>query len=128
MKVYMVSMLNAFVLMILGLWGYLGSEDPSLTALIPVILGALLLSLTQQLRYGSKPMAHLSVIITLLILIGLIKPLSGAIMRADSNAIYRVSAMMVSCAIATGFFVRSFIMVRKRKKKLKFNDVKASNG
>jgi len=128
MKVYMVSMLNAFVLMILGLWGYLGSEDPSLTALIPVILGALLLSLIQQLRYGSKPMAHLSVIITLLILIGLIKPLSGAIMREDSNAIYRVSAMMVSCTIATAFFVRSFIMVRKRKKKLKFNGVKASNG
>lgn len=126
MKVYMISMINAFVLMIFGLWGYLGSETPSPTALIPVILGALLLSLTQKLRYGSKPMAHLSVIVTFVVLVGLIKPLTGSIERADSNAIYRVSVMIFSCAITVGFFIRSFILVRKRRKKLKVENVKAA--
>ena len=118
MKVYLISMMNAFVLMTLGLWGYFGSETPSPTALIPVIAGALLLALVRGLRYGSKSMAHFSVILTLLVLIGLIKPLTGSITRADSASIYRVGIMMVSSAIAVGFFVRSFIKVRKEKAKI----------
>lgn len=117
MKVYLISMLNAFVLMTLGLWGYWGSETPSPTALIPVFAGALLLSLIKGVRYGSKSMAHFSVILTLLVFIGLIKPITGAITRTDSAAIYRVGIMMVSCAITMGFFVRSFIAVRKRRVK-----------
>ena len=115
----MISMMNAIVLMCLGLWGYLVSETPSPTALIPVIAGALLLTFVRGLRYGSKSMAHFSVILTLLVLVGLIKPLTGSITRADSTAIYRVGIMMVSSAITIGFFVRSFIKVRKARAKVK---------
>lgn len=114
----MISMINAFVLMTIGLWGYWGSETPSPTALIPVIVGALLLALVRGLRYGSKSIAHFSVILTLLVLIGLIKPLTGAITRADSAAIYRVGFMMATSAITIAFFVRSFIKVRKERAKV----------
>lgn len=118
MKVYLISMMNAFVLMTLGLWGYWGSETPSLTALIPAFAGALLLSFIQKLRYGSKSYLRLSLILTALILVALIKPLTGALDRADSAATYRIGFMMVSCAITVGSFVREFIKVREKKTKV----------
>jgi len=115
----MISMMNAFVLMTLGLWGYLGSENPSPTALIPVFFGALLVSFVQKLRYGSKSYLRLSLILTVFILIALIKPLMGAFDRANSAAIYRIVFMMVSCAITAGSFVRKFIKLRNKKAKVK---------
>jgi hypothetical protein len=109
-------MTNAFILMVTGLWGYLGSETPSPTALIPVFAGALLLSFIQKLRFGSKAYARFSLISTALILVALIKPLTGALTRADSAAVYRIGFMMVSCAITVGFFVRSSYRKKRRAK------------
>ena len=123
MKLYLISMMNAFVLMIFGLWGYLGAETPSPIALIPVFVGALLLSLIQKLRYGSKSYIRLSLIITFLILIALIKPLIDAFMVTDTNAIYRVGFMMGSSLITLGFFVRNIIKVRKKRVKIKSQSV-----
>ncbi len=119
MKLYLVSMMNAFVLMVLGLWGYLGTETPSITALIPVIAGAFLLSLIQGLRYGSKSMAQISMVLTFLILIAMVMPFIGAVRLNDSATIYRIGFMMVSCTVAIGFFIRRLIKVRKRKAKVK---------
>ena len=45
MKAHVASFMNAVVLVGFGLWGYLGSETPSKTALIPVVFGMLILSL-----------------------------------------------------------------------------------
>jgi hypothetical protein len=115
MKVYLVSMINAFVLILLGLWGYWGSEMPSPTALIPVFAGALLLSLIKGVKSGNKSIAHFSVILTFLFLIALVKPLTGAIGRMDNGAIIRVVMMMISSAVTLGYFIRSFIVVRKER-------------
>ena len=111
--------MNAFVLMIFGLVGYLGSETPSPTALIPVFAGALLLSLMKGVKSGNRSLVLFSAILTLLVLIGLVKPLTGAVTRSDTGAIGRVGVMLVSCAITLGFFVGSFIKVRKAKLKSK---------
>jgi len=119
MKVYLINMMNAFVLMTFGLIGYLVSDAPSATALIPVFAGALLLSFMKDVKKGNRPIAHFSVILTFLVLVGLIKPLTMAITRADSGATGRVGVMMVSCAITLGFFVRSFISVRRDRIKSK---------
>ena len=110
--------MNAFVLMTVGLWGYMASETPSLTALIPVFAGALLLTFVEKLRYGSKSFFRFSLILTALILIALIKPLIGALSRADSGAIYQIGFMMISCTITMGFFVRKFIKVNKKRAKV----------
>jgi len=128
MKVYMISMMNAFILMIIGLWGFWGSETPSPTALIPVFFGALLLSFVQKLRFGSKYYMRLSLILTALILIALIKPLIGSIDRANSAAIYRIVIMMVSCMTTVGFFVSK--LMKPRNKRVKVNRVllKSDNG
>ncbi len=119
MKVYLVNMINAFILILLGLWGYWGSETPSLTALIPVLGGIMLLLFVKGVRSGNRAIAHFAVTLTLVLLIGLIKPLSGAFGRADNGAIVRVAIMMVSCAVAMGYFIRSFINVRKERLKIK---------
>ena len=89
-------MLNAFVLILLGLWGYLGSQTPSPTALIPVFAGILLLSFVRGVKNSNRIIAHLAVTLTLILIIALIKPLIGSIDRADNGAILRVIAMMIS--------------------------------
>jgi hypothetical protein len=119
MKVYLISMMNSFVLILLGLFGYFGSETPSPTALIPVFTGSLLLSLIKGVKSGNRPIAHFSAILTFLILLAMIKPLTGSISRSDSGAIIRVVVMMISCAITLGYFIHSFIVVRKVKAKVK---------
>lgn len=119
MKVYLISMMNSFVLMFLGIIGYIGSETLSPTALIPVFAGALLLSMIKGIKSGNRPIAHFSVILTFLILIALINPLTSAISSSDSGAIIRVVTMMISCAITLGYFIHSFFVVRKVKAKVK---------
>ena len=115
MKVYVVSMLNALVLIVLGLWGYLGSQTPSPTALIPAFAGILLLSFTRGVKSGNKIIAHLAVLLTFILIIAFIKPLTGVIGRSDTGAITRVVIMMISCGVSMVYFIRSFIAVRKAR-------------
>lgn len=118
MKVYMISMMNAFILLGLGLWGYLGTASQSPVELIPVFIGALLMSFVQKLRYGSKSYTRISLILTSLILVALVKPLTDAVVLTDSTAMIRVCVMMVSCAITLGFLVRKLVKVRKGRVKI----------
>ncbi len=113
MKPHIASIINSIVLIVFGLWGYLVSETPSLTSFIPVITGIILLILFPGFKKGNKVIAHITVGLTLLILIGLIKPLIGAIGRSDNGAILRVIIMMLSSITAMYFFVKSLIDVRR---------------
>ena len=115
MKPHTASLINAIILIVLSGWGYLSSDTPSLTALIPAIIGAILLGLNQGVKKENKVIAHIAVVLTLLILFGLIKPLTGAFERNDSIAILRVVVMMISTVIALIFFVKSFIDARKNR-------------
>lgn len=120
MKPYIINLINAIVLIAIGTWGYFGSETPSKTALIPVFLGIVLLLVTPQFRKGNKVIAHIAVILTLFIFLALFKPLTGAIGRNDSIAMYRVIVMMFSSLVALIFFIKSFIdarIVRKNQAK-----------
>ena len=115
MKVYSVSMYNALVLILVGLWGYLGSLTPSPTALIPVFAGILLLSFVKGVKAENKVISHLAVLLTFVLIIALIKPLVGAIGRGDNGAAARVAVMMLSCTISMVAFIQSFIAVRKAR-------------
>jgi hypothetical protein len=116
MRAHTASLINALVLIGFGLWGYLGSETPSKTALIPVVFGAVILSLYKGVEKENKIVAHIAVLLTLLILGGLVKPLTAAIDREDGMAILRVSVMVVSTLVALVFFIKSFIDVRRARK------------
>lgn len=110
-----VSLLNALVLIVLGLIGYFTSETPSPTALIPVIGGVILLATNPGVRKNNKAIAHIAVLVTLLMLLGLAMPLRGAILRGDGAASGRVSLMILTTALAMVIFIRSFIQVRKAR-------------
>lgn len=110
-----ISLLNAVVLVAVGLAGYFLPEEPSKTAFIPVVFGVILLACNPGVRKNNKAIAHVAVLATLLILLGLVMPLKGAIGRADGAAIARVSIMILTTLFAMVIFIRSFIDARKSK-------------
>ena len=115
MKAHTASLINAVLLIGLSAWGYFASDTPSVTALIPAIIGVILLALNKGVKAENKLIAHIAVVLTLLILIGLIKPLQGAMGREDSMAIMRVVVMIASTIFAMIFFVKSFIDAKKNR-------------
>ena len=115
MKAHTASLINAVLLIGLSAWGYFTSDTPSVTALIPAIIGVILLALNKGVKAENKLIAHIAVVLTLLILIGLIKPLQGAMGREDSMAIMRVGIMIASTIFAMIFFVKSFIDAKKNR-------------
>lgn len=115
MNSYVANLLNAVVLIAMALWGYLSSETPSMTALIPVAFGLILLLMSPGVKKQNKIIAHVAVVLTLLILVSLIKPLTGAMGRGDNMATLRVGAMILTSLLAMIFFVKSFIDARKAR-------------
>ena len=115
MNAYTASLLNAICLVVLGTWGYFASDSPSMTAFIPVVIGGILLACSSGIRKENKVIAHVAVLLTLLILFGLIKPLTGAIGREDTMAVLRVGIMMITTVVAIVYFVKSFIDARRNK-------------
>jgi hypothetical protein len=122
MKAHKTSLVNAVLLIVLPLWGYFSSDSPSMTALIPAFIGVVLLFLNKGVKNENKIIAHIAVLLTLVVLIGLIKPLLGALDRDDLAATIRVFVMILSTIIAMVFFVKSFIDARK-KRTATLNDV-----
>ena len=115
MKASTSSLLNAIILISMGLWGYFESESKAITALIPVIIGIILLLVNKGVKNENKALAHVAVLLTFLILLGLIKPLFGAFERENAYAIIRVLFMMISSLWAMISFIKSFISARKNK-------------
>ena len=115
MKSHLANLINALILITLGSWAYFSSDSPSFTALIPVFAGIILLFLFRGIKAGNRVAGHIAVIITLMILIGLIKPLTGAVGRGDDMAIARVGIMMLTGIYALIIFVKEFFQVRKSK-------------
>jgi len=113
MKPYFINFLNAIVLISLASWAYFTSDHPSVTALIPVFAGIILVAITPGFKKGNRIPAHIAVGLTFVMLLGLIKPLTGAIGRSDDLGITRVSVMIITSLIAMIFFVKSFIDARK---------------
>ena len=110
------NLINSISLILFPLWAYFTSETPSITALIPTFIGAILLMCITGIKNENKAISHVAVILTLLAVLGLIKPLTGAISRDDSIAIIRVGIMISTSILAMTTFIQSFIRNRKGKK------------
>ncbi|MCH2084917.1 MAG: hypothetical protein MK226_21195 [Saprospiraceae bacterium] len=117
MKAHTASLLNAILLIAMSTWGYLSSDTPSTTALIPAIVGVILLLLNGGVKKENKVIAHIAVLLTLIILLGLAMPLMGAMGRGDNLAVIRVVIMILSTILALVYFVKSFIDARKNRAK-----------
>ncbi len=108
------NLLNSIILIIVGTWGYFDSDAKSMTALIPVMFGVVLLLCNNGVKNQNKVIAHLAVLATFICLVALFMPLNGAIERGNDIAVIRVSTMIVSSVIAIIFFIKSFIEARRK--------------
>ena len=115
MKAHTASLINAITLIAMSLWGYFSSETPSMTALIPTIIGVLLLAINKGVKAENKMIAHVAVLLTLIILLGLLQAFTGAMGRSDSAAMTRVGIMIATTVMAMVYFVKSFIDARKNR-------------
>jgi cytochrome b len=115
MKPFIFTLVNAITLVVMGLWGYFSSNDPSVTAFIPVAAGVILLLLSPGIRNQNRHVAHAAVILTLILFIALFKPLSGSLSRHDSAATTRILIMMFTSLLSLTFYIRSFIEARKQR-------------
>tara|TARA_B100000902_G_scaffold278606_1_gene264502 strand:+ start:1987 stop:2355 length:369 start_codon:yes stop_codon:yes gene_type:complete len=114
------NLINALTLVILGLWGFIDVNTPSLetgiswTALIPVLFGTILLLCHKGIKNGSKVIAHIAVVLTLLILIALVGKRLPISIENGGIGLFRVAAMSVISLLAFVSFIRSFIENRKK--------------
>lgn len=113
MNAHKASLINAFLLIALGIWGYLNATSP--TALIPVGFGVVLLALSNGVKKENKVIAHIAVVFTLLILLGLIKPFMGTIERGNTLGTVRTGVMILSTIMAMFYFIKSFRDARKAR-------------
>lgn len=109
------NLINAFALLVMSTWGYIASDNPSLTALIPAGFGIALLICQPGVKTENKVVAHIAVLLTLLVFIALFMPLNGAISRGDTLAVVRVGVMLATSLLAIVAFVMSFIAARKAR-------------
>ncbi|MAQ69889.1 MAG: hypothetical protein CMD23_02200 [Flavobacteriales bacterium] len=119
MKAYKASLINSLTLIIFGLWGamsYFQGTTESWTPLIPVIFGVIILICNNGLKKENKIIAHIAVLLTVLVFIGLFKPFTSQINKGDIIGVSRVAIMMCTCIIAMVSFVKSFKDARKQKK------------
>ena len=120
MNTYQANLLNSLALILMPLWSYFTYEatiekpEQSLTALIPLILGFILLACNNGIRKENKTIAHIAVLVTLIALLGLFMPLKAAIIDERILSVFRVGAMLVTGTIAMVIFIKSFIENRKK--------------
>ena len=88
------NLINSITLITIGGWGYFSGS--SMTALIPVMFGVVLLLCNNGIKKENKLIAHLAVLATIICLLGLFMPLKGALERGDNLGIIRVSIMTIT--------------------------------
>lgn len=114
MNAYTAHLINSAALILIGGWGYFATS--SNTALIPVLFGVVLLSLSNGVKLENKAIAHVVVVLTLLVFGSLVaKPLLAAIKDGDTMGTVRVGIMVLTSLLALVYFVKSFIDARKAR-------------
>ena len=116
MKPANANLLNAIVLIIMGLWGYFVTKSG--TAFIPVGFGVVLAALSGGIAKDNKVIAHIAVLLTLIVLLAIAgMRLPKALAAAEENpmGVMRAAAMTLTGIIAMVAFIRSFIAARKAK-------------
>lgn len=115
MKPFQINVVNALILIVMGLWAYLTAVEPSGTALIAPGFGLLFLILTPPFRKENKVVAHIIVLLTFLLFIALYMPLQSRLEANDTIGLARVAIMMLSCAVAMIIYIKSFRDARKAR-------------
>lgn len=116
MKPYRANMINAIVLILMGLWGYFAAGDRPPTALIPVGFGVVFLLATKGMVAENKMVAHVVVLLTAVLIMMLVgMPFRKALAGEETLPIIRIGIMIGSCIFAFIAFIRSFIAAKKAR-------------
>ena len=122
MKTYQANLINGVVLISMSLWAYLSFEgtiekpQQSITALIPLVLGVILILCNKGIKKENKVIAHIAVFVTLIAILGNVsKPLMSAIEEGRKMGILRICLMILTSVLAMITFIKSFISARKNK-------------
>lgn len=115
MKANTANLINAACLIIMGAWGAYATQLASMTALIPVVGGVILLACQKGVASENKMIAHIAVLLTLLLIIGVIRPFTGAMSDGDTMGMIRTGAMIVTGVLAMVAFIGSFRAARKAR-------------
>ena len=122
MKTYQANLINGVVLISMSLWAYLSFEgtiekpQQSITALIPLVLGVILILCNKGIKKENKVIAHIAVFVTLIALLGNVsKPLMSAVEEGRKMGIFRICLMILTSVFAMITFIKSFISARKNK-------------
>ena len=113
MNPYKANLLNSLSLIIIGFLGYF--ESSSVTALIPVVFGFVLLACSKGVKNQNKIIAHVAVLFTLIILLALVGMRLPKSIGSGGIGLVRVLVMISTSALAMIYFVKSFIEARKNK-------------
>lgn len=108
MKAHQANLVNALVLIIIGAWGAYATNLNSMTALIPVVGGVILLICNKGVKAENKMIGHAAVLITVILIIGLIRPFTSALKDGDNLGSFRTGLMILTGFYATIAFVKSF--------------------
>jgi hypothetical protein len=110
--------LVGFVLIGIGIVGYLATGGASLTALIPAMLGAVMLVLALAARSpeARKHAMHIAVAVALISLLATVPRLVPAVMAREFQrpAVVAQAAMVLVLAFYVMLGVKSFIDARRR--------------
>ena len=111
MKPFYANLINALVLVAMGLWGYLASEVSSPNDLIPLAFGVIFAASSPLIRPTYRLVPFIITALTVLLLIALILSLVGT--QPDPGTIWRGILMIVTCVFSATAFLLEF---RRRRK------------
>ena len=119
MSMPFVTRVVGFLLVLLGVVGYIGTGGASITALIPAFVGALflILALVARRPAARKHVMHAAVAIALLAVLGGIPRIIAAISAGDlmRPAVLAQMAMAVILGVYVLLGVKSFIDARRAR-------------
>lgn len=107
MNAHKANLINAVSLFVMSLWDYFGSMNPVIHSFIPLLFGVMLLSLNNGVLYNIKGQIRAAFVLTFLMAVLLIKPLSDAVDDEKSVVILRTGWMMGTCLLALVFFFKN---------------------
>jgi hypothetical protein len=114
-----VTRIVGFLLILLGIVGYVGTGMASFTALIPALAGALFLILAMVARspQARKHVMHAAVALALVLVLGVVPRIMAAINAGDATrpAVLAQIAMAVILLVYVLLGVKSFIDARRAR-------------
>jgi hypothetical protein len=111
--IFRVTLINAIVLVALGLWGYLAKSEPTTDAtLIPMAFGLVFGIALPLYQEENRLISYLFLVLTLLLTIALWIPMVRAYQAEQTSELIRLSLMVLSCCLALFYYLVAFLRHR----------------